>query len=381
MNGQPLVSVVMTSYNCRQFVREAIQSVQNQTWPGWELIIVDDASTDGSAELIQDIRDPRIRLLVNDRNMQISRSRNRGCEAAAGDYIAFLDCDDVWKPEKLSKQVSWMEAHPETGTCFTWLELMDGQGNAAEDAHLEKLYRTENRPREVWLHDLILSGNCLADDSGLTRRNTMRRIQGCRPGLVQLQDLDRWIRVLLEEEIHVIQEPLLRYRRAGDGSSISAPSPEKFHRHYLESAWIVGNTIRDMEDKLFRAAFRQEMKRPGAETPDETEIEKALLLCSDLFENEGVRFFGFEMMEKLLRDEKKAGILRDLYGFTQLDLYRMTGKPILFDPLCGLEEAKLRCRVEELEGRIRLMEGSRWWKLGQKVRSIRGSGKEAPSEN
>jgi hypothetical protein len=108
----------------------------------------------------------------------------------------------------------------------------------------------------------------------------MDRIQGSRLGLVQLQDLDRWIRVLQEEEIHVIQEPLLRYRRAGDGSSISAPSPEKFHRHYLESAWIVGNTIRDMEDKLFRAAFRQEMKRPGAETPEETEIEKALLLCT-----------------------------------------------------------------------------------------------------
>lgn len=371
----PLVSVVITSYNNEAYIGEAVRSVLDQTMRDLELIIVDDASTDHSLDVIRSFQDDRIRVLVNERNSQISVARNRGFAAAKGKYLAALDSDDAWMPDKLEKQVSWMESSPRTGVCFTWLELMDGRGNRIRQEDMENLYRVENRSREQWLHDLLLNGNCLADDSSLISRGTMERIEGCRPGLVQLQDLDRWIRVVLEDEIHVIQEPLLRYRRAGDGASISAQKPETFHRHYLEAAWIIGNTIRGMDPSLFRKAFRKEMKHPEAEAPEEIEMEKALLLCSDLFQNDGVKLYGFEMMEQLLRNGETARQLREKYDYTQHQLYRMSGNPIFFDPLCRLEEEKLRSRVTELEDKVRLMEGSRWWKLGKQIRRLKNRDK------
>ena len=118
---QPLVSVVLTNYNNAPFLARAVQSVLAQTYPNWELIAVDDASADNSAEILASFTDPRITVLRNERNRQVSVSHNLGNRQAKGQYIAAIDSDDEWMPDKLEKQVAYMEAHPETGACFTWL--------------------------------------------------------------------------------------------------------------------------------------------------------------------------------------------------------------------------------------------------------------------
>lgn len=117
---RPFISVVMPVYNRAEFVAEAIESVLNQTYDHWELILVDDGSTDGSydVELEYERRYPeRIRCVThqNRENRGISASRNRGNAEAKGDYIACLDSDDMWVPEKLARQVDILRAHPEVG--------------------------------------------------------------------------------------------------------------------------------------------------------------------------------------------------------------------------------------------------------------------------
>ena len=97
MNKLPLVSVIMPSYNAERFIEEAIASVQAQTYKNWELIVIDDGSKYSTKEIVKKIaeKDKRIRLLINEKNMGVAKTRNRGLDISQGDYVAFLDSDDV----------------------------------------------------------------------------------------------------------------------------------------------------------------------------------------------------------------------------------------------------------------------------------------------
>lgn len=109
----------MPAYNCADYIVESIRSVQSQTYRNWELIIADDKSTDGTVDIVRVMAgdDNRIRLLETDRNLGPAAARNRAMDVANGNYIAFLDSDDVWYPDKLQKQLDFMEAN---GYSFTY---------------------------------------------------------------------------------------------------------------------------------------------------------------------------------------------------------------------------------------------------------------------
>ena len=109
-----LVSIITPLYNAEQYIGETIQSVLNQTYKDWEMIIVDDASTDHGIEIVRQYSDSlrtahRIKLMENHKNLGVARSRNRAIRKAKGQYIAFLDSDDLWMYEKLEKQISFMK--------------------------------------------------------------------------------------------------------------------------------------------------------------------------------------------------------------------------------------------------------------------------------
>ncbi len=107
-----IVSIIMPSYNTDRFIEESIRSVQGQTYPDWELIIVDDCSTDDTDAVVQPfLADRRIKYLKNEKNSGAAVSRNRALREANGKWLAFLDSDDLWRPEKLEKQIAFMREH------------------------------------------------------------------------------------------------------------------------------------------------------------------------------------------------------------------------------------------------------------------------------
>lgn len=114
-----LVSVIMPSWNTGSFIAESIQSVLNQTYSNWELLIVDDCSTDKTDEVVASFSDPRIKYFHNEKNSGAALTRNRGLREAEGEWIAFLDSDDLWAPDKLEKQLSFMT---ENGYVFSYHE-------------------------------------------------------------------------------------------------------------------------------------------------------------------------------------------------------------------------------------------------------------------
>lgn len=128
----PLVSIIAPMYNIESFVIETINSVLNQTYSNFELILIDDKSPDNTVKEVKNFDDPRIRLIVNEQNLGAGETRNVGIRAATGDMIAFLDADDRWYPQKLEKQISFMQ---ETGSaiCYTLYDVIDANGRVYAD--------------------------------------------------------------------------------------------------------------------------------------------------------------------------------------------------------------------------------------------------------
>ena len=123
--NEKLVSIVMVNYNQERFIKEAIDSVIAQTYQNWELIIVDDGSTDQSVDIIKNYDDDRIKPIYLEENSHICIATNVGFSHVTGEYIARLDSDDVWEKEKLYKQVALLEEKPNARVCFTQVNLID----------------------------------------------------------------------------------------------------------------------------------------------------------------------------------------------------------------------------------------------------------------
>ena len=124
-----LVSIIMPSWNTEQFISETIQSVINQTYQNWELIIVDDCSTDNTDAVVASFKDDRIKYLHNDKNSGAALTRNKAMREARGEWIAFLDSDDLWTPDKLEKQVRFMNENSYV-LSYTEYEKIDEEDNA-----------------------------------------------------------------------------------------------------------------------------------------------------------------------------------------------------------------------------------------------------------
>lgn len=131
--SQPLVSVIMPAYNAREYIEEAIRSVQAQTITDWELLVLDDGSSDDTLSIARCLarEDPRIRVLPNEANMGVARTRNRGVELSRGEYVALLDSDDVWLPEKLQRQIERLQTSG-ADLCYCSHHIIDGAGERAK---------------------------------------------------------------------------------------------------------------------------------------------------------------------------------------------------------------------------------------------------------
>lgn len=129
MEEQPLVSVIMPCYNMERFIADTITSVRQQTFPHWELIIVDDTSTDGTADVVKSFsqQDQRVRFLVQPKHTGIANTRNQCLGLAKGRFLAFLDADDRWHPEKLEHQLAFMQAK-DIGFSYTSYDCIDEEG-------------------------------------------------------------------------------------------------------------------------------------------------------------------------------------------------------------------------------------------------------------
>ncbi|MGL5192288.1 MAG: glycosyltransferase family 2 protein, partial [Chroococcales cyanobacterium] len=125
----PLVSVVVPAYNVSRTIRETLDSILTQTFPEFELIIINDGSTDNTLQVIEEVQDPRIQVFSYE-NGGLPEARNRGIARATGEFITFMDADDLWTPDKLEGQVAALQQNPKAGLAYSWTCFMDSEGKS-----------------------------------------------------------------------------------------------------------------------------------------------------------------------------------------------------------------------------------------------------------
>jgi len=236
----PKVSVVMASYNHEAFVREAIESVLSQSYQDLELVITDDGSSDGTAKVIQSVPDPRIRLYVFKENQGACVAVNDAIARASGEYIAVLNSDDYFLPGKLERQVAFLEAHPEIGAVFGLPLFVDERGARFHNRRnpFVGLFTDQNRSRIEWLRHFFYHGNSLCHPTILIRKSCYDAVGLFDPLLMQLPDLDLWIRLCRKCEIYILPEQLTGFRILDREKNTSAPNTERLAR----AAWET-NTV------------------------------------------------------------------------------------------------------------------------------------------
>ncbi len=199
----PLVTVIIPTYNRASVLYYALHSVINQTVKDIEIYVVDDASTDSTAQLVKSFGDPRIHYIQFDTNKKAAAARNAGMEQARGKYIAFLDSDDEWLPTKLEKQIKCMEAlSDDWGCCYTgaYVSKMGGLTR-------HRVY--EPRKLGNLVKDLLMGRLVIWTPTFMFRRQCLDEVGLMDVKLVRSQDVDFYIRLLSKYKIVSIEEPLV----------------------------------------------------------------------------------------------------------------------------------------------------------------------------
>ena len=204
----PQVSVIMPVYNGQRFVCAAVESILSQSFTDFELILVNDGSTDQSSELIHAFRDPRIRIFEGESNRGAAAAKNRGIAESQGALIAFLDCDDLALPERLSEQVRFFNRHPEVGVLGSAMITIDENGEPTGETHFA----------QSGVFETLLFSNALAQSTVMLRRSALgleRFITEFQPA----EDYDLWVRLGCCTRLANLPQSLVRYRIHSGGIS------------------------------------------------------------------------------------------------------------------------------------------------------------------
>lgn len=227
----------MPAYNAEKTIATAVKSVLAQTLKNWELIVIDDGSTDKTATILSEFAkmDGRIRFLQNENNIGVSHTRNRAVELAKGEWIAFLDSDDMWKPEKLQKQLLLLQKYPEMVICYTASSFIDEGG---------KPYNYIMPAPERITYKELLHKNLMSCSSVMLRTDIMREIK--MPADNMHEDYYVWLTVLKKHKFaYGVNEPLLIYRLSANSKS----------GNRIKSAKMLFNSYRAVGYNLFATAF------------------------------------------------------------------------------------------------------------------------------
>ena len=231
----PLVSVCIGTYNREKYMRETLDGVFAQTYPNYEVVVVDDASTDRTVDIIRSYGD-RIRLIQRTENSGVcSVTRNQATRAARGEYIAYLDSDDGWYPTKLERQVAFLESHPDIPVCHTYCHVINEQSEVVGVRHEGAIPATGNCFRQ-------LLGHCfISISSVMVRRGIFDQVSGYfmedRHYGIWGEEHEFLLRVARRFDIGFVPDVLARYRKSSDnisrGNWKETPESVPFHEMIL----------------------------------------------------------------------------------------------------------------------------------------------------
>jgi glycosyltransferase involved in cell wall biosynthesis len=357
----PRVSVIMPSFNHEKYVARAIRGVLDQTWQDFELVITDDGSSDATVEEIRKFEDPRIRLFTFAENTGGALATMKCVSESRGEYLAMLSSDDVFLPDKLEKQVSFLNVHPDVSAVFSFARIIDADGNDIPDHWYGDVFQRRNRTRFQWLNRFFYRGNCLCHPSVLARREVYTSIGPSDPRFVQLGDFYRWVRLCMKSEIFIIPEELVMFRVIGDEYNLSGERPETAKRGYFELCRILDKYLEIQGADEFLRVFPEASGRWDRIEDDLIPYYLAMLALEVKSFYPAHQGFALKVLFDLLADSALAERLKDVFGFGYADFVRLTGEHDVFN----IPEAR---RLAERDNRIQAFMDSWSWKVTSPLR-------------
>ncbi len=264
------VSIIIPAYNAMVYLLDTLQSALGQTFSDFEVLIINDGSSDSIVEWAAQIRDPRVQL-ISQENQGLSGARNTGIWRSQGEYLAFLDADDIWEPTKLEKQVACLDRNPSVGLVSSWVSCIDDKGNWIESPQTPKS-RGDELKRDLFVSNIVLCGS-----TPMVRRCCFEKVGFFDRTLRSIEDWDMWLRMAPHYQLYAIQEPLVQYRKHSNSmsknlkvmvESVNEVTTKAFrsapaeYRHlrgvgaskiYAGSSWIALNEKEDLDEAFLFA--------------------------------------------------------------------------------------------------------------------------------
>ncbi len=214
--AKPKISVLMPVYNGERFIAESIHSVFNQTFTDFELLVIDDGSTDQSAAIVSSFKDKRIRLVRNEKNRGLVAVRNQAIELSRGEYLAWLDADDIALPDRLKQESSFLDAHHEVGLIGCAAAIIDEEGKRTGI-----VWKNATPPEKMSV--MLLFHNCFTQSSVMLRRPALLN-EKYREGFAPAEDYELWTRIAATKKCMNLPKVLTLYRKH---RSVSGSNTEK----------------------------------------------------------------------------------------------------------------------------------------------------------
>ena len=336
-NSRPKVSVILSSYNHEKYIAQAIQSVLDQTFTDFELLIYDDGSTDKSREIIKTFTDPRIKTFLYEENRGPRIASREATCAATGKYLAIHHSDDLWTPEKLEKQVEFLESHSEYAACFSQADFIDEDGNLQEldDKNFYKnIFNQPNRTRAEWLNYFFYNANCLCHPSLLIRHESYAKYKMSDiQGLWQLPDYFMWIRLCFNADFYIMSEKFVKFRLSRSRENMSATTYEKRVRVETEMVFVLQSFIDSFEDDKFFLEVFPESKKFVVEGKMNRRFAFAKICLESLNVpySAALQIVGLTLLKNLLSSTETAEEIKQLYKYDEKNFLYDTGNYDIFN--------------------------------------------------
>jgi len=327
----PLVSIILTSYNHEKFIALAIESVLAQTFTDYELIIVDDCSTDSSWDIINSFSDQRIIKLRTEVNNGILLPHY--LEYCTGKYIAIHHSDDLWMPDKIAKQVEFLEANSDYVAVFTHVEIINKDGFLHEQpGYMKNIFIQPNRTRFEWLRYFFEKSNALCHPSILIQRNIYYSIAKNYLPYSSLPDFYFWVNLCLKHEIFILQEKLTFFRLLEHGKNMSGDRVDNIIRYNNESYFLLNEFMKINNKNDFLQAF------PDAEkylVDDKIVIPFAFArLLIDNTNSKQRQMLGLQILHNIIREEGElASKIQKLYSYDYRSFNNEIGRYDIFSAI------------------------------------------------
>lgn len=329
---EKLVSVCMNAYNASNTIAQSLESVLNQTYKNLQIIVVDDCSTDNTAEIVKSYDDDRIELYTLPKNFNISNANNECLHRARGEYIAHIDSDDIWAEDKIEKQINFLESNAHYGACFTHATLIDENGRPFVSGELPEIlfsiFNRENMTQAGFVRRFYDSSNFLCHSSVVMRMSVYEKLGDHDLTLNKLHDYDYWIRMNFICPLYIYPEKLVLYRIWHANNSTLANADILGHNE--EYVRIAYKLVNDCPREMFLEAFSDKLQLKEY-TDEEVELEKAFVLGGALHMYPDNKVLEMKKLDELFKDKKYAELAEEKFGFTIRDLYNLHKNEVYFD--------------------------------------------------